>query len=1599
MDLQRFKQLSQEEAFAWASQHSGVPSEVIDGLWQVESGRGKNMRSPAGARGHFQLMPRTQALFEKKLGVTVNPDDFHESLFLAADHLKEDMRREKGDVYGALRAYNNGPNWRKQKDPRGENAVYADKVLAAAGTKRDTLVKERVTQDQRAQLGPNESLADEVTEASDAAKAEFQRKEGQKVTDLLKEKWGDARENALEQMIDVTTRPSRDPSFSYFGWDGREELEKNATTREELLFLRENTTSPDSGQWALKQLEEYRRKDKLYADFGTGANLTTSLGVGLADPVGWAVGLGAGKMFNVGRAGVRAASAARRGLNQAGRMAGEGALGNIAWEGIQDVSGQVKSLEDYALAGAFGVAFTAPFMPTAIRRAVVDAGAEAAVPHIQAARDAIIDAETDLSFRSRTADVPTQVQAIDDVVTGSGPNRPPVRTQVIPDDIRAILDDAPAQEATTPVAPITQGQATQVAGEPMARPVEPPRASAVDSVDGPSLLSEITTAETRLADAESRLQALDRDADPAAYAEAEAAAASAREDVYRLEAEAEAEAPTFYAPRTENIETTADAESRELRPVAEESLGNALTAARESIGARAFGHLKDALDMVLRFGDPEALQNTVVRYGDKNVDGSQVRGTYRPTFDEIVAPGDKLGGAGMNRFTLPVLVHEAFHAVTVKAIARAVQRPDLSTPRAVAAVKRLDDIRTELRAEMDRRGMEITDGQQGSGAGYATWKVEEFVSQAVMDPETQGILASMKGKKYGEPSLWDRFIRSVFDLLGFPKADPETALYETLKLIETVVRTQGKLPEGITLRESSFNSGVSPQQQSSRDHAFAMRMYDHARLWEAQNPIDPNKVDTLAQRATTGGVRDTLVSDGLKMATSKNPIIRMLSGLLPEITTGAAGRRSTAAIQQHLYHHRVVGSAVNDFDRAYADWRGRNGGSIWGDLKNGEKYEEFSKATTVEILNRRYGIDGQPDPAVRAAADSLQGLYQRSLDLQKSSATLGSAFLPEDAVGYTPQALKGDALRSLTDVERSQLADFLAGHWGNVYGWDYEFASTFSQYYLRRAQRRAAGEKNVDIVATEGATAAVKDTLEEMRLESRSLDARARAQLETVGLQPQNKARLDVDLLHVLPNGKRVLDYYQTNAIQMARQHSRRVAGAAALADFGVLGQRGANNLLRAVDDAPAGKEATKEERDAVERLFAEFLGVPWQGERRNRLASGAGALVRLQRMGGLAFTQLSETANGLHHLGLSSVLEAIGTLPRMISEVKNANAGKSLANPWLGSVDQYQGFALGTEQFRMASAFDPPDQLLREYGKGSNVLERLLNAGNFLQSKVSFFRGLHAAQHRAFAEQIVKRAIGYIEADTPQARKFLDDMGFTPALRAAVRKDLKHAVQRDAAGNPTGFDITRLESVEAQEDFVQAVHRGTAQIIQDTFIGERGGWAHSDMQTLAFQLRTFGLTAMEKQWARTRMVNGPGVEGYAFAAGVLLAQMALVLPVYFARLQVNAFGREDRDEYINNALTPAALVQVMMNYSSMGGLSGDAFDLMASMAGGWNDDAKATLGVRSFATGVGGLVPVLGTADAGLRLSQGKGDVAFGLKQLPFSNLPYLQPIINATR
>lgn len=124
-----------DNAIQFAAKEFGVDPDVLHGIAYAESRYNPKAVSPKGAQGMMQFMPDTA----KRFGI--DPSDPEQAIFGAAQYLKENLDKFKGDYGKAVAAYNWGENrkeyeqgdWAK-KLPK-ETDSYVEQVLSYAANR------------------------------------------------------------------------------------------------------------------------------------------------------------------------------------------------------------------------------------------------------------------------------------------------------------------------------------------------------------------------------------------------------------------------------------------------------------------------------------------------------------------------------------------------------------------------------------------------------------------------------------------------------------------------------------------------------------------------------------------------------------------------------------------------------------------------------------------------------------------------------------------------------------------------------------------------------------------------------------------------------------------------------------------------------------------------------------------------------------------------------------------------------------------------------------------------------------------------------------------------------------------------------------------------------------------------------------------------------------------------------------------------------------------------------------------------------------------------------------------------------------------------
>lgn len=810
-------------------------------------------------------------------------------------------------------------------------------------------------------------------------------------------------------------------------------------------------------------------------------------------------------------------------------------------------------------------------------------------------------------------------------------------------------------------------------------------------------------------------------------------------------------------------------------------------------------------------------------------------------------------------------------------------------------------------------------------------------------------------------------------------------------------------PEQVSAKERLYGTH---NMADDGERALATSYYEQADKVLANNTINLERLRgflTNTGLLTKAGLKDTAST----LLMSKNPLAQALGVVLTESASGAAQRGQTAALARSMHHRMFMGDFNTKYENAYRLWAREHGGSVIGDYLNGKHYQRFNRQVAELIEEQHHNgpaiEPGKYHPAVQAAARyQFEGMDRMRKTLQALDAT-GAARLGDSSFGYMTRTVSSSKVRALSEAQKDAIVDIYSKQFQKLSGWDAEFSEQHAKRVLEIHSNRALAGADMPLaIHDERMADIVTDALKAANLPPERVN-------ELLGKFSRGGANFTKGRTELLLNAKYILkdgsefslmDIMDTDVPKLYRMYANRAAGEAALTQHGIQGKAGLDTLRTALQHGPDGKQITVAEMEAFDQVASEFLGQPFGS--RIAAVDMANTLTSVLRLGGMGLTQMGETFNGIAHVGLARTLATIPQFGRLIREARLQVRGGVPKNPILHSIETLGG-ELGLEHYRKPIPFGDTEAVAISKQGGTehySRAEQALNAGAAAQAKLSFHSAIVTAQTRGMAEQIVGKAMKFIREGT-ELDGALKDMGFTETTVRALKADLPNIAKFGESGDLVALDLTKATDPVAAKEFIFAVNRGASQIIQSTFIGETGKWAHNSFLKMLLQFRTFGIISVEKQMARQAGVHGP-----AKALGYMLGAMAFAVPIQAARVALNTAGmsRSKAEEYRDRQLTPTALVRSSINYVSALGLSGDVVDALSGPLGFDNESHRGGGG-----KGLGGLVPAVGVGNdviaaagavAGLSpLDDRRGrDVGSTLRKvIPLGRTPILIPVINA--
>lgn len=780
-----------------------------------------------------------------------------------------------------------------------------------------------------------------------------------------------------------------------------------------------------------------------------------------------------------------------------------------------------------------------------------------------------------------------------------------------------------------------------------------------------------------------------------------------------------------------------------------------------------------------------------------------------------------------------------------------------------------------------------------------------------------------------------------------------------------------------------------------------------ARRGVAANPIDESRLRLLTEAMSDTGfanaARNAFGSAGLKLLRSDSEVARWFAMQALENTSGAF-RTTTAAITKYQLEHLFMGDVKNQLDVLFHAWRASQGrtGKV-KEFMTDQDWREFSDRLFRYREGVRNGIriTAEDDPIVKQAADLLTRQYDMMRRAQIRTRVAGFGNLPPSSEGYNPWRISPRKWAAMSPAKQRAYARALAEEVQAQHGWDPEFAMDFARTYVDRVSREV--NASIHMSAMPGSETQVE--ILEAALKARGLseqDIQRRLSEFTRGGAKQTRSRVERNLLTPYDDGEggvfTLMDIMETDPAALLQQQARSVSGQVSLAQYGV-SSRAELNLIREAIRHQVGLKDPKT-LEAFDQTVAELLGTPFRGET-PQWVDNLRAMTSVVQLGGMGWAQLSEFGNAVATFGVAQTLKAVPSFGRLLAEVRTLARGGTVKNSLLDGFDEMTG-NMGLSNYRNTFAHQMGDVHQVTYGRDSiGTVGKMIRGGQYLQGKLSFWRAIHAVQERMVTEMAINKGLSYILKGKDTAA--LRDMGIGPDLAARLRKELDKIATFDKKGQVLTYDPAKGTDHQAIKEFHQAVTRGVKQVIQGTFAGEQGKWAHEGFLKFLTQFRTYSIVSVEKQIMRQM-----GNYGNAKALGILLGSISVSAPIVALRALSSALlmKQENREEYLfgdNGRLTAANLGIAAMGYTAIGGALRDMLDVGGSALGynipGSPRTPKGQI-VSGFIPGVslvedvlGGLSDLAPHWDAEGNFKQ--PDPTGLLRTLPFGRTPFLLPML----
>jgi hypothetical protein len=680
-----------------------------------------------------------------------------------------------------------------------------------------------------------------------------------------------------------------------------------------------------------------------------------------------------------------------------------------------------------------------------------------------------------------------------------------------------------------------------------------------------------------------------------------------------------------------------------------------------------------------------------------------------------------------------------------------------------------------------------------------------------------------------------------------------------------------------------------------------------------------------APRSALGGARIDMVG---RLKQSPHPIVRRLAGALAEDGVGNADgsvlARSASENVSHAMKTRMT-MFYRKAEPAFKDWAKAKGIPLWKRAAHRENFFE-----EVGLAVRREPGFYTTDPNVNKVADAMRSMQADLLRFAQEKNLRGFDQVTENSQ-YMMRVFHHRRLDELTTrFGGSKLNRMVANSIMRASdGFEYEEALDVAQAYLKSIRSQKYQDVQLSRVFSEDQA----DLLEEILMSSGDIPADRIANItasvrkpQTAGEEGRNargKRRLRLDETYretyVDANGAShtvgIEDFLDNNAERLMTLYTRQISGAGfmeeALSEFKVPRLDGGvdeyapsfETIKQHIRDTAGELEmkpkALEAELDKLDVLYKSVMGIPLSKQ------TAGGEALRMLRdynfvrvMNQVGFAQVAEIGNILGATGWRATLQHVPALRNIYKRAQNG----AMSDELLDEIEVIWG--IGTDRLRRSYANRMDDYGVYE-GAGLGKADNALQTAKHITADISFMAPVNTALQRMAGRAAVQRWMNMATGSKPFSKSRLASMGVDEDMAARINQQMLDHV--DTREGMLGRAVKRINiddwvDEEAATAFVNAIDRWSRKVIQENDIGQMSKWMTTDLGKTAIQFRSFMVAAWAKQ-TLTGIQHRDWDTFVMWSTSILFGGLS-----YTAQTHINAIGRDDRKEYLQERLNASAL-------------------------------------------------------------------------------------------